>query len=68
MPNMGRIDQGDLNIDVEQKGHGSPSRSAFTFSGVTITFYLRTGSNGTPFRSADATGGRSELRASLETT
>ncbi len=35
VPDMGRIDQGDQNIDVEQKRQGNSSRRALTISGVT---------------------------------
>ncbi len=59
------IDQRDQNIHVEQKGHGSSSRSALTMSRVTIALGCRTGSSGTPFRSGASTGGRSDVRAQV---
>ena len=67
MPSMGWVNQGEQHIDIEEKSHGSSSRSALTISSATMTPCLRTGKSGTPFRSAGATGGRNELRASSET-
>jgi hypothetical protein len=37
MPNMGWVNQGEQHIDIEEKSHGSSSRSALTISSVTMT-------------------------------
>jgi hypothetical protein len=68
MPDFNRVNQGDQHIDVEKKGHASSSRSALMISDVTITSALRIGRRGTPFRSAEAAGGRNECRANSDTT
>src|SRR5260221_10524788 len=64
---MGRVDERDENIHIEQVGHGSSSRRLLTMSWVTITPGLRTDSSGTPLRSASSAGGRSERRGNSET-
>src|SRR5258707_10080701 len=64
---MGRVDERDENIHIEQVGHGSSSRRLLTMSWVTITPGLRTDSSGTPLRSASSAGGRSERRGGSET-
>lgn len=66
--NMARVDQSDQHIDVDKKGPDISSRSALTISGVTMKPGLRTGSSGTPFRSPEAAGSRSALRARSDTT
>jgi hypothetical protein len=65
VPNMGRVNQGNQHIDVDKKSHDNSSRNSLTISVVTITPGSR---RGTPFRSAAIAGGRSELRASSDTT
>ncbi len=68
MAHMRGIDQGDENVDVEQKRHGSSSRNALTISSVTTGLPFCTGRRGTPLRSRSAAGLRKERRAKSETT